>query len=303
MSLRQLEVFVEIARRGNLTRAAEHLGIGQSGASMALGELERTLGGPLFHRVGRGLVLNERGRNLQEYGEAVLGAADRFTREARGDREPSGILNLACSTTVAVYALPERITAFHRRYPGVDLRLWVGNTIDAAKRVQSGEADLGAVEGATGTTGLKETPWLRDELVVVTPPKHPLAGTGALDWADLEGQRWILREAGSGTRSTLEEALLQEGIVLASVMEIGHTEAIKGLVAAGMGLGWISERAVARELERGDLGVAKPPFRVFRWFRLLVREDETPGRLTRLALRELFSRPARDREPLGAEGP
>ena len=288
-TLRQLEVYVEIARRGNLTRAAEALGMSQSGASMALAELERILGEPLFRRIGRRLVPNERGRRLEGPAAAVLEAAARFAEEAQGDREPAGILNLACSTTIGVYVLPERIAAFHRRHPRVDLRLWVGNTKDAAARVRDGEADLGAVEGTPEGSGLQEIPWLQDELAVVAPSDHPLSRVGALDRGTLAEQRWILRERGSGTRSTLEETLSREGIVLDGAMEIGHTEAIKGLVAAGLGLGWISRRAAEPEIARGTLTVLRTPFPVLRRFRLLRRRGEVPGCLAGLAERELFA--------------
>jgi len=284
VSPRQIEVYVETTRRGTLTRAAEALGISQSAASLSLADLERNLGGPLFLRVGRRLVPNARGRNLLSHAEAILRAMEDFATRAGERGEPEGVLLLGCSTTVASYALPRRIKALHDRYPRLDVRLWVGNTEDVARRVRTGDADVGVVEGEVDDPGLREEPWMLDELAVVVSPLHPAAEEPPLE--ALLRETWVLRERGSGTRSTLEAALRREGLRLTRILEIGHTEAIKGVVGAGLGVGCLSLLAVEREIREGLLVRLRVPLELSRRFRILT-PTESPGRLADLVIRRL----------------
>lgn len=280
LTVRQLEVFAAVARLGNVTRGAQRAHLTQPAASMALRQLESTLGAPLFTRVGRGLVLNDRGRALLPRVEAVLAELDEIEELGRGrPATPAGDLLLGCSTTIGNYVMPPLLKAFSDAHPAVDLHLRVGNTQEICAAVRSAAVDGGLIEGEVADARLRVTPWVRDELVVVTAPDDPLAARAHVGLDELAGQPWIVREPGSGTRSTVESELAVRGVRLERVRELGPTAAVKGAVASGLGIGCLSRAAVARELATGALAEVRTDLRVQRWFRIVIRADERPGRL------------------------
>ncbi len=274
VTLRQIEIFAGIARSGNLTVAAGELGISQSAASMALKELERAMDGPLFGRIGRGLVLNGRGRLVLPFAERVLTSVRNFVEVGRTEDDPSGELVVSCSTTIANYLFPLQMKAFMDRYPGVSVVLRVGNTMEIEEDVRRGTADLGLVEGELGREGLSTEEWTKDELVIFCSPEHPFAGDPDVAIDRLADERWIIREEGSGTLSTLMEDLKQRGVRLSRTLRIGHTEAIKRAVESGMGISCLSRFAVERELAWGKLVLVKSTLRPHRWFRIVTRGDD-----------------------------
>ncbi len=282
VTLRQIEVFVHVARGGNLTAAAVRLGLSQSAASMSLGELERLLGGPLFHRVGRGLCLNDRGRFLLPSAEAVLLAFRDFSDRAGGEGDLSGDLVVACSTTIANYLFPSCMKAFLEAHRGLSLSLDVGNTEEIAEEVRKGEADLGLVEGDCADQGLVTEKWLRDELLLCASPRHPLVTARSVPLSRLAGETWIFREEGAGTLSTLLKAFAEEDFFPDRILHIGHTEAIKRAVEAGLGVSCLSRFALSRELRSGDLALIDTPFRPHRWFCLIRRRGPRSAALTLL---------------------
>ncbi len=280
LTIRQLEVFAGVARLGSVTRGAERLHLTQSAASMSLKQLERTLGGPLFARVGRGLVLNDRGRSLLPRVESLLAEIVELEDAGRGAGAAlAGELLMGCSTTIGNYLMPALIKAFHDEHGDVAVHLRVGLTDEVAAALGSGLVDGGLVEGEVADPRLRVEPWLRDELVCVAAPGSPLATRRAMTAAELAEQPWVLREHGSGTRSTVEAAFAREGLRLARAYELGPTPAVKSAVAAGMGVSCLSRVAVALELASGTLVEVRTSLRIERWFRILTRRDERPSRL------------------------
>lgn len=287
VTLRQIEIFVHIAKTGNLTVAAKDLSLSQSAASMSLKELERLLEGPLFSRIGRGMVLNDRGRFLLPLAENVLAAVRDFTESGRAGSDLAGELIVACSTTIANYLFPRLMKNFMEAHPGVSIVLRVGNTQEIAEEVLNGTADLGLVEGELECEGLVEEDWVRDELVIFAPPGHPLVGCGPVPLKRLARETWILREKGSGTLSTLLATLEDEGVSLSRTIRIGHTEAIKRAVEAGMGLSCLSRVAVERELLSGQIALIESPLRPHRWFRFITHPQGYASRVLQAMLQWL----------------
>ena len=280
LTIRQLEVFAAVARQGSVTRAAARLHLTQSAASMSLKQLERALDGPLFARIGRGLVVNDRGRLLLPRVEAVLASLVELEELGRGKNGAlAGDLLVGCSTTIGNYLMPGIVKAFSDVQPQVDLRLRVGNTAEIASAVRSGALDGGLVEGEVTDPHLLVETWVRDELVCVTAPGAALAARREVPVAELAAEAWVVREPGSGTRSTVEAAFAARGLRLESVRELGSTGAVKGAVAAGMGMSCLSRAAVARELAAGTLVEVRSQLAVERWFRIVTRSDEHPSRL------------------------
>jgi DNA-binding transcriptional LysR family regulator len=155
-----------------------------------------------------------------------------------------GRLVLGASTTPGTYLLPQLMGAFRDRHPDAELHLRIGDTREVERWVLKGELDFGVIGETREQLGLSVTPLTRDELVLVTPRKHPLS-RGPLDGERLAGQPLIVREEGSSTRETLERALASRALALRVLFELGSTEAILSAVEAGLGASVVSSLAVA----------------------------------------------------------
>jgi DNA-binding transcriptional LysR family regulator len=257
MTLEQLRIFVAVAEREHVTRAAEALHLTQSAVSAAVAALEGQYGVALFDRVGRRIELNEEGRMFLGEARAVLSrsaAAELALSELSGLKR--GTLNVQASQTIASYWLPPRLVAFHKAYPRIEVKLSVGNSTQVAKAVADGAAELGFVEGQIEDPALEQSVIDRDRLVIVVAPDHPWAKRDELDAEGLRGGEWVLREAGSGTRSEFEFALEGLGLSVTQLpvaLELPSNEAVRMAVEAGAGATAISELVVEGALRAGTL--------------------------------------------------
>ena len=256
MTLEQLRIFVAVAERLHMTRAAEALNLTQSAASAAVATLEARYGVKLFDRVGRGLALSEAGAAFLLEAKAVLAraaAAAQALDDLAGMKR--GRLCIHASQTIASYWLPARLARFAGAHPLVTLDLHVGNTAQVARAVRDGAADLGFVEGRVEEPVLEHRRVGADRLAVVARIDHPLelAGRGA-SIADILAADWVLREEGSGTRSEFERALAEGGVDPAGLqvrLALPSNEAVLGAVASSQMLSAISELAAAPLIAAG----------------------------------------------------
>ena len=257
MTLEQLRVFVAVAERQHVTRAAAALNLAQSAASAAIAALETRHGAKLFHRVGRGIELTEAGTLFLAEARAVLAraeAAELVLSELGGLQR--GTLAVQASQTIASYWLPHHLVAFRRAHPGIDIRLTIGNTAQVAAAVHEGVADIGFIEGAVDDPLLTIQRVARDQLVIVVGVEHPWAAIDCLDPQRLIDTEWVLREPGSGTRSVFEAALPGFGVSPAALrvaLELPSNEAVRAAVEAGLGATAISASVAASSLEAGLL--------------------------------------------------
>ena len=254
LNLRQLEVFVATARAGSTRAAAGSVARSQSAASSALAELERQLGAQLFDRVGRRLRLNAQGQLLLPQAVALLDHA----AEVQGlfEGEVHAPLRIAASLTIGEYLLPERVAGWKALHPQATVRMQVANSSEVIEAVAALRADVGFIEGAQTHPDVQLQRWLDDELVIVAAPRHPLAAPAAkasTRLRELAAAPWILREPGSGTRQASDAWLLERLGPLRVEFELGSTEAIKRLVAAGAGVACLSRHAVQRSIDHGVL--------------------------------------------------
>jgi DNA-binding transcriptional LysR family regulator len=257
MTLDQLRIFVAVAERQHVTRAARALNLAQSAASHAIAALEARHDTRLFDRVGRRIELTEAGHVFLAEARAVLARAEiaELALSEFGNLT-RGTLSVYASQTIASYWLPRHLVAFRRAYPGIQLRLTIDNTVEVAAAVESGAAELGFVEGAVENEHFDSTPVARDQLVVVVGPEHPWVGRARLAPSDLIEAEWVLREPGSGTRSVFEEALAHVGIepsALRVQLELPSNEAVRAAVEAGLGATAISATVAAPSIEAGLL--------------------------------------------------
>ncbi|ABK99788.1 LysR substrate-binding domain-containing protein [Pelobacter propionicus] len=275
ITLRQLEIFEKVASCAHVTQASQELLLTQSAASMAIAELERLAGAPLFERQGKRLLLNDRGRRILPEVRQVLvkvRTIERFLDESVA--EPKGTLNLGASTTIGNYMLPAIVGEFSRLYPSARALLQVGNAQQIETGVERGELDLGLIEGIPHIPSLTATPWRRDELVVIAGTGHAWAEEKRATPGMLKNASWIMREKGSGTREIFEAAMEKKGVRFSIALELGHTEAIKKAAEAGLGVGCLSRMAVQRELDNGWLVEVATPLNLKRTLIILTRESE-----------------------------
>ena len=261
MTLEQLRVFIAVAERQHVTRAAAALNLAQSAASAAIASLEERHGAKLFHRLGRGIELTEAGTLFLTEARAVLAhadAAELVLSELGGLKR--GTLAVQASQTIASYWLPRHLVAFRRAYPGIDIRLGVGNTAQVAAAVHDGVVDVGFIEGAIDNPMLMTQQVARDQLVIVAGIEHPWSGIDGLEQGRLLEVEWVLREPGSGTRSVFETALQALGISpseLRIALELPSNEAVRAAVEAGLGATAISASLAAPSLEAGLLHLVR----------------------------------------------
>lgn len=257
ITFRQLEIFIAVAETQQVTRASKKLLLTQSAVSMALGELENQLGGPLFDRHGRSLLLNDRGRYLLPLSKAILHQVaniETILTEQQGT--VAGVLEIVASSTIGNYVLPYVIGAFMRMHPEAHINMLVVNTMTAERLVATGQADLGFVEGDINVDSLVATSWFEDELGIVVSSNHKLANRSAFKVPDdLKETSWVMREEGSGTAEIFTKKLGRHASLLKVVTKTGHTEAIKKAVESGVGAACLSMLTVCREAEEGWLKV------------------------------------------------
>ena len=251
-TLRQLEVFVAVAQHENVSRAAKALALSQSATSTALAELERQFSCQLLDRVGKRLRLNALGFQLLPKAVALLDRAEEIEELLRG-QQGIGSLDVGATLTIGNYLGTLLISDFMQRHPGSRIRLAVRNTQEIIDRVRQHELDLGLIEGHCEEESIITQPWVEDELSVFCSPRHPLAGQGPVELDRLLREAWIMREQGSGTRLTLEQADRHRRGRFNTLLELEHTEGIKRAVESGLGIGCISRLALRDAFRRGSL--------------------------------------------------
>lgn len=263
LTLRQLLIFTAIADAGSTTAAGLRLALSQSAASGALNELENLLGAQLFDRVGKRLLLNDNGRSLLPQVRALLDSAQDIEDQfgvgggAAGHDAMATRLRIGASTTIGNYLLPQLVARYLKKWPAAGVDVQIGNTREVAASVSRLEVDMGLIEGPCREPELRVVPWRQDDLVIVCAPTHSLVPDGAqrVPLKALRQARWLLREAGSGTREAVEQALLSHLHHLEGEMLPGSTEAIKQAAAEGLGLACLSLCAVQDLLTLGRLVV------------------------------------------------
>ncbi len=253
ITLRQLEIFIAVAETAQVTKASKKLFVTQSAVSMALAELENQLGGSLFDRHGRSLLLNARGRYLLPLAKDITSQVSNVeTIMSERNDKLTGHIEIIASLSLGNYILPYLIGAFMRIHPKVHINMLVYNTQYAERMVVDGSMDLGFVEGTPSHEDIVSRPWFKDELVVLAGPSDPIAHNKVFDVrTDIKNTKWVMREEGSGTASVFRERMKEYLSEINVVMEMGHPEAVKRAVESGVGLACLSTLTVCRETENG----------------------------------------------------
>jgi DNA-binding transcriptional LysR family regulator len=252
----RLTVFRKVAEQLSFRKAAEELYLTQPAVSLQVKALEEDLGVALFDRSGSQVRLTAAGNALLEYAERSGRLLDEATHAvAAFSGTQSGALTLGASTTIAQYVLPRLLSGFCAAHPRVSPTLTSGNTEEIVKAVEEEKIALGFIEGPPRSRDLTLTPFLEDELVLLAPAAGEWAERTEIAPQELAGAPLLMRERGSGTRHIVELALERQHIrrsALKVVMELDSTEAIKSAVEAGLGVGFVSRWAIAKDARFGS---------------------------------------------------
>lgn len=306
VELTPLRYFRAIAQHGHMTRAARAMGVSQPALSAMLKKLESEVGAELLHRTGRGVELTEAGRVFIQYAEDSIRRTEAgvaAVRELLGLQR--GSIRVGGGATATSYLLPPIISAVRRAHPGLRFYVREAGSSAVAAAVLSGELDLGIVTlpvRVPGMDDLLSAPLVDDELRLIVPGGHspqrapksqrkarnelvkhnsPLPSSvfsvfsvvnSGFRWKDLTGVPVVAFEAGTAVRELMDSASAKAGVSLNVVMELRSIESIKQMVAAGIGVGFVSRFA----LKEGE-GLACKDGRLGRRLAIVRRRDRVPS--------------------------
>jgi DNA-binding transcriptional LysR family regulator len=244
-TFRQLEVFEAIARLGNFTRASEELHLTQPTVSMQMKKLSEAVGLPLFEQTGRQIRLTDAGKELAVTAREILQSLEKYdmaVAEMQGLKK--GKLRLTVATT-AKYFAPRMLGEFSALHPGIEVSLKVTNRQKVLDRVAENMDDLYILCQPVGSDEMVAHPFLENLLVVLAHPDHPLANERNIPIERLANEPFLMREIGSGTRMTVEQALASHGVRLNNIrMELGSNEAIKQAILGKLGISVLSSQTL-----------------------------------------------------------
>ena len=254
LTFRQLETFATVARLGSFSRAAEALHLTQPAVSIQVWQITETIGLPLFEQSGREIRLTAAGQELLRTARELDDSWNRFESAVDALKGlKKGRLRVALVTT-AKYFLPRMLGAFCQRYPDIEIELEVANRARIIERLRANEDDLYIMSFPPEELDVVATPFLDNPLVVVAPAAYPLPA-GPLSLADLAPHPFLLRETGSGTRKAVDRHLAANGLTLKVKLALGSNEAIRDLVASGMGLAILSRHVLGEHPEQEGLRI------------------------------------------------
>jgi LysR family transcriptional regulator, low CO2-responsive transcriptional regulator len=254
LNLHQLRIFHAVATHRSYSRAAAELFLSQPGVSQQVKALEHSIGLPLFEKVGRSIRPTEAGKELLSYSERIFALLDEtrlVMEELSGARR--GTVHVAASTTAGIYVVPAALGAFHRLNPGVKLTLDVVNRFNVQERLLNDEVDLAVMGLIEDAHDLDVAEFVPNELVVIAPPGHRLAQRHKISLEELGNETFMLREAGSGTRTDVARIFSAADVPLRVGMELRSSGAIKQAVAADLGISIMPLSALELEVAAGRL--------------------------------------------------
>ncbi|MDR0578568.1 MAG: LysR family transcriptional regulator [Candidatus Accumulibacter sp.] len=274
ITIRQLQIFSAAATHLSFARAAEELHLTHAAISLQIKQLEEVSDSALFDRIGKRVYLTDAGEVLSDYARQILRLikdADESLMALKGLK--GGRVSIAVTST-AEYFAPGLLAAFRKKHPDVRVRLLVDNREEVARLLEANEVDMAVMGRPPANMDAEAVNFAPHPFVIVCGAEHPLAGRRGLTVGDIVAEPMIVREAGSGTRSAMEEFFRLRAIEPNIVMEMGSNEAIKQAVVAGLGISFLSRHTLGLELSTGHLIVLQVEGAsvMRRWF--MVRHKE-----------------------------
>ncbi|KWX81256.1 LysR family transcriptional regulator [Paenibacillus riograndensis] len=259
MNFHQLHIFYTVSERGSFSAAAQTLHMTQPAVTMQVQALEDYFGAKLFDRSSKKIMLSEAGRTLLPFAlRSIQLMRETDQAMAAFTHMLEGRLLLGASLTIGEYVLPRLLGPFGKAYPHISIMMKVMNTSQLLEEIHKHQLNFGLIEAPVSHPDMMIEPVMGDELKLIVPREHPLAGKDEVTLAEALEHPFVLREQGSGTRRVMEEQLLVKGLdpgAMRVVMELGSTGAVKSAVEAGLGLTIISTSSVKHEVALGLLKI------------------------------------------------
>lgn len=253
----KLKVFCTVAETKSFSKTSEIIHLTQPAVSLQIQALEEIYETKLFDRSSSTVTLTPAGEILYKYAKEILAlyaTAEKVIGKLIGIVK--GSITVGAGSNIGNYILPSVITDFKKTHPKIKIHLQVGNTKRVVELLNSGNIDLGLVEGDVVRQKMIVKKLISDELLVIVSPTHPWANKKEVSVSDLIKEPFIFREAGSGTRQIIEKFLLRYGVTpyeMKISVILGSTEAIKDAVESGLGISIISRWAARKENKYGTL--------------------------------------------------
>lgn len=254
ITFRQLETFAAVSRLNSFTKAADALHLTQPAVSIQIKQISETIGLPLFEQSGRDIALTPAGEELLKTVRSLDDIWNRFESavdELKGLKR--GKLRVALVTT-AKYFLPRMLGVFCQRYPDIDIELEIANRAKIVERLRNNQDDLYVMSYPPDDLDIVSRAFLDNEYVVIAPSTHWAVGKPVSIQA-LGSEAFLLRELGSGSRHVIDQHMQALGMQLKVRLSLASNEAIRDLVASGMGLSVLSRHALGSDFERDGLAV------------------------------------------------
>ncbi len=256
MNFNQLRIFYSVAKNSSVTLAAKELFLTQPAVSIQIHLLEEDNNVKLFNRSGKGITITEEGRLLLSYAERVFNLSDEMEEALRQMKSlDRGKLKIGSSRTIGSYYLPQLFEIFKLKYPHIEIQMDISNSSRVIEEILSFQNDIGFIGIDYFHKNLVLKPFIKERLVLITPPDHELTRKKVISFKELNGQKMIMREKGSGTMELIKQELTKSKVSVETVMELGSNEAIKRAIEAGLGVSIISNNVVKREKDQGRIKV------------------------------------------------
>ena len=252
MTIRNLEIFTKVAELGSMSAAAKSLYITQPSVSLAIAEIEKEYDVKLFDRIGNRLSLTPTGQQLMGYTSSIIQQYKEMELFLKDESHNMGI-RVGATATIGHYIIAPIIERLKKEMPGVKCEVTVASTGVIEERLLRSELDIGFVEGDITVNNLVVAPIIDDELCVVCSKRHRFYKRQSIRLQELEGENFILREAGSGTRAKVESILRENHISYNPQWNCYSFEAIKEAVMHNLGITIMSPQVVRHELQNGEL--------------------------------------------------
>ncbi|MFL0194264.1 LysR family transcriptional regulator [Clostridium sp. WILCCON 0269] len=247
MTLRHFNIFVAVCDKMNMTKASQALFISQSAVSQAISELESHYGVRLFERLSKKLYITQAGEKVLSYARYIIKLNTELENDMKTLQQYSSI-RIGASVTVGAYVLPKLVSYFQKANSKIDIKVHEENTRNIEKMLLHDEIDIALVEGETTNPDILNRPFMDDELILICGCNHRFAKLSYVEPNELQKEKFIVREKGSGTRKTFEDKMLENYLTWQTAWTCNNTDTIKIAVAEGLGVSVISRHSVINEL-------------------------------------------------------
>ncbi|OCT17261.1 LysR family transcriptional regulator [Paenibacillus pectinilyticus] len=285
-----LRVFVTVAEQKNFSRAGALLNLSQPAVSLQIRNLENEMNAKLMHRSPKLVVLTDAGEILYRQAKQILSLYEQGKQDIQLlHQKVTGSIQIGASFTIGEYILPRLLAEFAYQFPEVNMSLTIANTEEIAFGLKANKLDLGLVEGEISQNGIEMTAYMKDEMILIASPNHPLRTKKTVKSDMLHDCTWILREHGSGTRSYSDTFIHTTGLRIKQSYVFTSSQGVKEAVAAGLGISILSRWIVRKELEAGEV-VAIPlsPKLTERDFWIIQNKDDSSSMAIQMFIQKLL---------------